>query len=267
MKAAVLQLNSSANVGVNLSHAERLVGEAAWEGAKFVATPESTPYLGPKGGKVSLAEPLDGYICSRFAAMAREFEIYLLLGSFNESSSEVGKCYNTSVLFSPDGEIIAAYRKIHLFDVAVEGGPSVFESELVSPGRDLVVAEGVLGGLGMTICYDLRFGELFRKLVAGGARVITVPSAFTEQTGAAHWEVLLRARAIESQCYILAPAQFGPHADEQLTASYGHAMIIDPWGRVLSEVEAGEGFAIADLDLDLVDSVRAGMPLAAHRRI
>ncbi|PLX40715.1 MAG: hydrolase [Deltaproteobacteria bacterium] len=267
MIAAVLQLNSSGNVGVNLSHAERLIGEAAWAGAGFIATPEATPYLGPISRKAAQAEPLDGYISSRFASMARAFEVYLLLGSFNESSPEVGKCYNTSVLYSPEGEILAVYRKIHLFDVDIKEGPRVHESALVLPGKEIVVADEVLGGLGLSICYDLRFGELYRKLVDRGAKTIAVPAAFTAKTGRAHWEVLLRARAIESQCYILAPAQFGPHSDEHLKESYGHAMIIDPWGRVLSEVESGEGFAIANIDLDLVDAVRAGIPLAAHHRI
>ena len=176
-------------------------------------------------------------------------------------------CSNTSVLFGPDGVRLAVYRKMHLFDVDVPEGVSFRESATVAPGSEVVVAATPFGPVGLSICYDLRFGELYRELVALGATLLTIPAAFTATTGKAHWEVLVRARAIESQAFVVAPGQFGEHGDSGLRESHGHSMIVDPWGRILAEVPDGIGIAVADLDLAEVARVRAAIPIAAHRRI
>ena len=177
------------------------------------------------------------------------------------------RCHNTSVLFGPEGSILAAYRKIHLFDVAVP--PDVFfqESATVSPGSEPVVVAMPLGRLGLTICYDLRFPELYRELGRRGAELLAVPSAFTLTTGKDHWEPLLRARAIENQCYILAPAQQGRHDDGGLRHSWGHAMIVDPWGHVVALAADGPGIAVAEIDLARLRRVRQHLPALVHRRL
>jgi len=265
--AAVCQMRSTSDGAGNLRQAEELVRAAAARGAGFVATPENTNYLGPHPEKVRLAESIHGPTCALFSSLARELGIHLLLGSFNEKSSNKGLCFNTSVLFGPDGARLASYRKIHLFDVDVPDGVSFRESATVAPGSEVVVAETALGPIGLSICYDLRFGELYRALVARGAEILTVPSAFTATTGKAHWETLVRARAIESQAFVVAPGQQGKHDDGGLGESHGHSLIIDPWGRILAEADDGVGVALAGLDLAEVGRVRAAIPLAAHRRL
>ncbi len=265
--AAVLQLNSTSDAEGNWRTARELVRRAAASGAALVATPENTNYLGPHAEKVRLAEPLDGPTCGRFAELARELGIHLLLGSFNERSAEPRRCHNTSVLFGPDGARLAVYRKIHLFDVDLSEEVRFSESETVAPGAEPVVVSTGLGLLGLSICYDLRFGELYRRLVELGAEILTVPSAFTLTTGRDHWQPLLRARAIESQCWLLAPAQWGRHDDQGLRESFGHAMIVDPWGHVVAMAADGPGMALAEVDLDRVRRVRAAMPVARHRRL
>ncbi|MCB1007998.1 MAG: carbon-nitrogen hydrolase family protein [Acidobacteria bacterium] len=264
--AAVVQLTSTSDAEASLERAEELVRRAAARGAALVATPENTNFLGPHPEKVRRAETLEGATCSRFSSLARELGIHLLLGSFNEASSDARRCYNTSVLFGPDGARLAAYRKLHLFDVDVPGGVSFRESDTALAGEEVVVAATPLARLGLTICYDLRFGELYRALAARGAEIVTIPSAFTATTGKAHWEVLVRARAVETQCYVLAPAQHGRHDDGGLKESHGHSLIVDPWGQVLAQVPDGTGIAIAEVDLDRVAAVRRAIPLAAHRR-
>ncbi len=265
--AAVCQMRSTSDAAGNLRQAEELVRAAAARGARLVATPENTNYLGPHTEKVRLAETLDGKTCVLFSSLAQELGIHLLLGSFNERSPHPGRCFNTSVLFGPDGARLAVYRKIHLFDVDVPDGVSFRESATVAPGSEVVVAETALGSVGLTICYDLRFGELYRALVARGAEILTLPSAFTAVTGKAHWEILIRARAIESQAFLLAPGQQGEHDDGGLRESHGHSLIVDPWGRILAEAPDGVGSALAELDLAEVQRVRAAIPLAAHRRL
>jgi predicted amidohydrolase len=260
-------MRSTSDRAGNLAQAERLIREAANRGATFVATPENTDFLGPHADKVRLAEPLDGPLGARFAGLAAELSIHLLLGSFAERSPVAGRCRNCSVLFGPNGETIAAYRKIHLFDVDVPGGVSFRESDTVVAGEEVVVAATPHGSFGLTICYDLRFGELYRALVERGATILTIPSAFTAKTGEAHWETLVRARAIESQAFVIAPGQHGPHDDGGLKESWGRSLIVDPWGRVLAEAAPGIGIAVADLDLAEVDRVRAAIPIAAHRRL
>ncbi len=264
--AAVVQLSSTSDSERNLDSAERLVRAAAARGAALVATPENTNFLGPHGEKVRRAEPLDGPTCGRFAALAQELGIHLLLGSFNEASGDPEHCFNTSVLFDPAGRVAAAYRKLHLFDVDVPGGIAFRESDTVAAGSEVVVARTPLAAIGLSICYDLRFGELYRSLVERGAELLAVPSAFTAATGKAHWEVLLRARAIECQAYLLAPAQHGRHDDGGLRESHGQSMIVDPWGQVLAQVPDGPGFALAEIDLKRVARVRQAIPVAAHRR-
>ncbi len=265
--AAVCQMRSTADGAGNLRQAEELVRAAAARGANFVATPENTNYLGPHAEKVRLAETLDGPTCSLFSALARELSLHLLLGSFNEKSSVKGLCFNSSVFFGPNGVRLAVYRKIHLFDVDVPDGVSFRESATVAPGAAVVVAETGFGGVGLSICYDLRFGELYRALVARGASLLTVPSAFTAVTGRAHWEILVRARAIESQAFVVAPGQHGEHGDSGLRESHGHSLIVDPWGRILAEAPDGVGIAVAEIDPAEVTRVRAAIPMAAHRRL
>jgi len=264
--AAVCQMTSTSDGEADLRQAEELIRAAAARGARFVGTPENTNFLGPHAEKVRNAEPLDGPTCTLFARLAHELGIHLLLGSFNERvAGESARCANTSVLFAPDGVRLATYRKIHLFDVDVPGGVSFRESATIVAGDEVVVAETPLARFGLTICYDLRFGELYRSLVERGADVLTVSSAFTAATGKAHWEVLLRARAIETQCFVLAPAQWGRHDDGGLKESHGQAMIVDPWGQVLAQVPDGIGIALAEIDLERVDRVRRAIPVAAHR--
>lgn len=265
-RAAVVQLNSGADWEGNLSTAETLIREAAESGAAFVVTPENTPFLGPHEEKVRRAESLDGATCRTFGALARELGIHLLLGSFAERSEDPDRCYNTSVLFGPDGAVVAAYRKVHLFDVDVSPEVRFQESATVSPGDESVVVRTELGGIGLSICYDLRFPGLYQALRNQGAELVTIPSAFTATTGRDHWHVLVRARAIETQCFVLAAAQQGHHDDDGLRESYGHSLIVDPWGVVLAEVEGGPGFATAEIDLDRAARVRRQIPVQEHAR-
>ena len=234
---------------------------AAADGAGFVALPEKWNLLAAGEELVAGAEALDGPSLTAARGWARELGIHLLAGSISESGE--GKAFNTSVLFGPDGEDLAVYRKIHMFDVDA-GGVSYRESEHERPGSEVVTAP--LGGveLGLSICYDLRFPELFRILALRGARLVALPSAFTAATGRDHWEVLLRARAIEDQVFLVAPNQVGtapPHYD-----SFGHSAIVDPWGRVLAIAPDEERFIAADLDLGEQDRVREQLPSLANRR-
>ena len=266
--AAAVQLRSTADEAANWRQAEELVERAAGYGARFVATPENSNYLGPHAEKVRRAEPLAGPTVGRFAELAARLGIHLLLGSFNEKADEAGRCFNTSVLLGPGGAVLTTYRKIHLFDVDVPGGVSFRESQTVVPGDTPVTVDTPLGRIGLTICYDLRFGELYRQLAGAGASLLAVPSAFTLATGKDHWYPLLRARAIETQCWLVAPAQVGEHGDEGLKESYGHAAIVDPWGVVVASAgAAGPGLALAEIDPARVTAVRRAIPVADHRRL
>jgi predicted amidohydrolase len=262
LRAAAVQLNSGGDKDRNLATAERLVRAAAADGAELVALPEKWNLLAGGEQLLAGAEPLDGPSLSAARAWARELGIHLLAGSIAERA-EGEKAANTSVLIAPDGEDLAVYRKVHMFDVDA-GGVSYRESEHEQPGSELVTAP--VGELiaGLAVCYDLRFPELFRILALRGARLLTLPSAFTSATGRDHWEVLLRARAIENQAFVLAPNQVGtapPHFD-----SYGHSAIVGPWGELLAVAPAGEGFVAADLDLAAQDEVRRSLPSLANRR-
>jgi deaminated glutathione amidase len=267
MRAAAVQLNSTGDKARNVETAERLVRAAARDGAELVALPEKWNLLGDSVTLLEGAEPLEGPTIAAARSWAGELGIHLVAGSIAERAEGRDKSFNTSVLVGPDGEIEARYRKIHMFDVDV-GGVAYRESAHEEPGAEIVVA-GLAGGLegvtlGMTVCYDLRFPELYRILAVRGARVITVPSAFTLDTGKDHWEVLLRARAIENQAFVVAPNQIGaapPHY-----RSYGRSMILDPWGVVLAQAPDEECFIAAELDLELQERVRATLPSLANRR-
>lgn len=265
---AAVQLSCSSDMDRNWSVAETLIRRAAGYGATFIATPEATDYLGPHSRKMEIAEPLDGARTRRYAALAEELQITLLIGSVAEPGDE-NRTYNTSLLFGPDGTLIAHYRKMHLFDVdlAAAGGVTFQESRTTAPGQSVVVADTPAGTIGMSICFDLRFGELYRSMVDRGATILAVPSAFTMMTGKDHWHPLLRARAIENQAWVIAPGQCGEHDDKGLRHSYGHSLIVDPWGRVVAECGDEPGLCLAEVDPTLLPGIRKRMPMAANRRL
>lgn len=263
MRVAAVQLNSTDDKDRNLEVAERLVREAARAGAQLIGLPEKWNVLGGTEALHGGAEPLGGPTLSAVGAWARELGVHVLAGSISEREPDRVNVFNTSTLIGPSGVIEAAYRKIHMFDVEV-GGVSYRESAHEDPGDEIIsgAADGV--EIGLTVCYDLRFPELYRALAVRGARLIAVPAAFTATTGRDHWEVLLRARAVENQVFILAPGQIGkaePHYD-----SYGRSMIVDPWGVVLATAPDSESYVVADLDLEAQDRIRARLPSLAHRR-
>jgi predicted amidohydrolase len=263
--AAAIQMNGGRDKAVNLERAERLIGEAARRGAEFAALPEVFSWRGRRDDAPAQAEDLDGPTLALMARLAREHKLFLLAGSIYERIPGETRSHNTSVLFGPDGARLAVYRKIHLFDVDLPGRVTVRESEAMLNGSEVVCVETALGAVGMTICYDLRFPELYRRLAFAGARIITIPSAFTFPTGEAHWEVLIRARAIENQCYVIAPAQYGPNVHG--FADYGNSMIVDPWGRVVARAADVEDLAVAPIDLDYLATVRRNLPALTHVRL
>ncbi|MDX6634073.1 MAG: deaminated glutathione amidase [Solirubrobacterales bacterium] len=263
MRAAAVQLNSNGDKERNLAAAERLVRAAAADGAEFVALPEKWNLLAGGEELVAGAEPLDGPSLTAARGWARELSIHLVAGSISERGGEGEKASNTSVLIGPDGEDVAVYRKIHMFDVDA-GGVSYRESEFERPGNEPVVAGVGALTVGLTVCYDLRFPELFRILALRGAKLIALPSAFTLATGRDHWEVLLRARAIENQLFVIAPNQWGeapPHY-----SSFGRSAIVDPWGVVLATAPDGEGFIAAELDFEAQARIRESLPSLANRQ-
>ncbi|HWO41222.1 MAG TPA: carbon-nitrogen hydrolase family protein [Candidatus Eisenbacteria bacterium] len=264
-RVAAIQMLASNDKGANIDEASRWIRKAAAGGAQFVALPEVFNWRGAKTTERESAEMIPGPTSEALATLARELRIYLLGGSILEAIPGSNKAYNTSLLFDPQGSLIGRYRKIHLFDVELANGISAKESDTRAPGGDVVVAQTEMCAIGLTICYDLRFPELYRALAQQGAQMVSVPSAFTAYTGKAHWEILLRARAIENQLYVIAPDQFGrnPHSFE----THGHSMIIDPWGNVLSELADGPGVISAEIDLERLASVRAELPALAHRKL
>jgi deaminated glutathione amidase len=263
MRAAAVQLNSTDEYDRNLEVAERLVRGAAAEGAELIVLPEKWTVLGPPEAIRDCAEPLDGPAMTAAAGWARELGVHLVAGSFPEVVPDQDKLANTSVMFGPDGEQRAVYRKIHMFDVEV-GDVEYRESAIEEPGDQIAIGEAGGAMVGLTICYDLRFPELYRILTLRGARVITVPSAFTERTGRDHWEVLIRARAIEDQVFVIAAGQIGfapPHY-----RSYGRSMIVDAWGVVMAQAADTECFVSADLDFTIQNEMRNSLPSLSHRR-
>ncbi len=265
MRVAVCQLNARDDMPANLAVARDLLGRAAAAGADLAVLPEFTDYLGPADG-VPKPEGLDGQYCTFFAEAARELGMWVLAGSFHEVSDDPALSHNTSPLFDRAGSLVAAYRKIHLYDVEIPGRVSYLESATIAPGKETVVADVEGVRVGLSICYDLRFPELYRRLAVGGAaQVIAVPAAFMLHTGKDHWEVLLRARAIENQCYVVAAGQIGDH-DPGRTC-YGRSMVIDPWGTVVAQAPDTVGITVADLDLARLAKIRAELPSLANRRL
>ncbi len=266
-KVAVVQHCANTDVEKNLSTLELLSRQAAADGADLICWAEAFAYLGPHEGKRAILEPLPqgGPILKRCSALAKTLNCALLLGGFHESVvDDPNRCYNTSVYLGADGRVKALYRKIHLFDVNMVDGPNLQESRQTAPGDKAVVTQATFGILGLTVCYDVRFPLLYQRLVDMGAIAMSVPSAFTATTGALHWHTLLRARAIETQSYIIAPAQHGQHSKHR--ASYGHALIVDPWGKVVAELPEGDGYVIAQVNPQVVQQVRAEIPSLANRQ-
>jgi predicted amidohydrolase len=267
LRVACAQMNTRQDVAANVRAALELVEAAADQGARLVALPETWAYKGGRDGIVATADGPEGPCNRALAAVAARRGLWLLAGSVYGPAAG-GRVSNVSALFGPSGELRATYRKIHLFDVTTATA-RYEESEEVEPGAEIVIAEvdttdGAPVRLGLSICYDLRFPGLYSSLALRGAQVLCVPSAFTAYTGAAHWEVLLRARAIENGCFILAPDQVGEHLPGR--DCFGHSMIVDPWGDVLARIDDGVGICVADLDLGRIDEVRGLIPSLDHRR-
>ena len=264
MRAAAIQLNSTNDKARNLELAGRLVRDAARDGAELVVLPEKWNLLGAATELEAGAEELeDGASIGAAREWARELGIHLVAGSIAERVAGAERLFNTSALIDPSGRLAAVYRKIHMFDVEV-GGVTYRESEHEQPGEEIVTASAGAVEVGLSVCYDLRFPELYRILAVRGARLITVPSAFTLATGRDHWEVLVRARAIENQAFLIAPDQVGeapPHY-----SSYGRSMIVDPWGVVLAQAADHQCFVAADLDLERQEQIRESLPSLANRR-
>lgn len=283
MKVSLIQLCSTRDIAQNLARCNELANQAIADGADWILFPENAPFLGADREKFAIAESVDGPIVAHFRDIARRGNCWVSLGSFaekiqansdnnnNDADGANERTYNTQLLLNRRGETVAVYRKIHLFDVDVEGGQTFLESGSVAPGEDVVSAEITLDAqsgaqkVGLTICYDLRFPELYRALSAQNATILTVPSAFTLATGRDHWHPLLQARAIENQAYVLAPNQWGHHFGER--RSYGHSAIYDPWGRRIACAPDTECVVSATLDFEYLNDVRQQMPCLGHRRL
>jgi len=265
MRVAVCQLNSRDDRKANLAVAAELLDRAAAAGADLAILPEYVDYLGPGHG-MPAPEPTDGEFAEFFAAMARRHRMWVHAGSFHEVGPDPDHTYNTSLVFDRDGALAGVYRKIHLYDVEIPGRVSYLESRTVAPGAEPVVVDVEGVRVGLSICYDLRFPELYRHLaVAGGAQLLVVPAAFMLHTGRDHWEVLLRARAIENQCYVAAAGQIGDH--EPNRTCFGRSMVIDPWGTVLGQAPDTVGTVVVDLDIERLHTIRAELPSLANRRL
>jgi deaminated glutathione amidase len=263
--AAVVQMASGPRRDANLERAAALVRDAAGRGARLVVLPEVFAWRGPRAEEAAHAEPIPGPSTDAMAQVVRETGVHLLMGSILEQADGETRTFNTTCLLSPRGELLARYRKIHLFDVDLPGRVTVRESDSRAPGNEVIVAPTPLGTLGLSICYDLRFPELYRRQARAGAELLLVPSAFTFTTGSAHWEVLCRARAIENQCYLLAANQSGmsPHG----FADFGGSLIVDPWGAVTARASDGECVALAEIDRDYLSRVRRELPCLTHVRL
>ncbi len=260
-----VQMTSTADRAKNLDTALRLVNEAADLGARLVGLPENFSFMGPEAERLAGAETLEGPTLAALRDVARRRGLFVVAGSIAEVSPNPKMTYNTSAVIADDGSIVAAYRKIHLFDVNIPDGARYAESEVVVPGDKVVVAPTPLGRVGLTVCYDLRFPELYRKLASLGAEVITIPAAFTLYTGKDHWEVMVRARAIENLAYVMAPAQVGRHSANRQT--FGNAMIVDPWGVVLARCPDTEGVCVAPFSRPRLERCRLELPALKHRKL
>lgn len=262
-KIALVQTTTTMDRDKNLETAFKYLHQAADENADLVAFPENFMLLGDKEHYLKAVEPIPGPLVEVFQNKAKELGISILMGSIYEKiEGNPNKAYNTSVLIDKNGEILTQYRKIHLFDVSLKN-VKLFESEVIEPGKDIVICDHPIGKIGLTICYDVRFPNLYQKLSEAGALIIFVQAAFTVPTGKAHWLNLLRTRAIENQVYIAAPAQFGKHS---LTReSFGHSVIFDPWGDTVSILENGEGIIFGEIDPALQKKMKERMPVQAHK--
>ena len=268
MQVAAIQMASGPNVGANLSEAEKLIALAVEAGAKLVVLPENFALMAmSEKDKISVAEqPGKGPIQNFLSRQASGRRVWLVGGTIPLVSNHPGRVRAACQLYNDRGEIVSRYDKIHLFDVDIEQtGENYNESETTEPGDEVVVCKTPFGQLGLAVCYDLRFPELFRNLLEFNMQVLAVPSAFTAITGSAHWDVLVRARAIENQCYVIAAAQGGYHINGRET--YGHSMIVDPWGNVLDVLASGSGIVNAEIDLSYVERIRRSFPAVAHRRL
>jgi len=264
LKVSFVQMNSGDSKKANMDQAMAYIREAAAKQAQLVVLPEYFSYLGPKEGFQEMAETIPGPTTDRMSDLARELKLGLLCGSMPEVTETTGKIRNTSVFISDTGEILARYSKIHLFDIDIPGDVSYLESSYIEPGNQTTVFSWRDIPFGMAICYDLRFPELYRRLMQQGARVILVCAAFTHATGQYHWQPLTRARAIENQVFLCAANQYGDHPNGVPT--YGHSAIIDPWGRTLSEIIEGNGIGGAEIDLDDLAMIRRQSPILEHIR-
>jgi nitrilase len=269
VRAAVIQMVSGADVDANLAEAERLLGAAARDGAKLAALPEFFPLIAEDDrAKLAIREPFGtGPIQAFLSAAAKRHGLWLIGGTIPIDSGDPEHVYNACLLFDDRGACVARYDKIHLFDVKIDaaGAEQYRESATLRAGAAVVTAGTPFGKVGLSVCYDLRFPELYRKLLEEDVEMISAPSAFTATTGRVHWEMLLRARAVENLCYVIAPAQGGRHNARRTT--WGHSMIVDPWGEVLCSVESGPGYACADLDFEKLRGLRRTFPALSHRRI
>ncbi len=267
MRVALVQMTSSDRPDDNLARAETLIRQAAEKEPDLIALPENFLYLRAEGDRPGFSEDAEtGEHVGLLRSLARELGVWLLAGSIPERIEGSDKIHNTCLLLGRRGDLHAAYRKIHLFDVTLPNGVELKESRHVEPGSEVVTADTDMCRVGLTVCYDLRFPELYRKLTKAGAEVIFVPSAFTAQTGKDHWHVLLRARAIENQVFVAAPAQYGSHSDKR--QSYGHSLAVDPWGAVVAEAPDQEGaIVVADLDLERLREIRRKLPCLEHTRL
>jgi len=263
-QAAAIQMTSTDDVEANLVQATRWIRRAASEGARLVALPENFACLRAEGDRIDFRTDLGGDLVARMGEEAKAAKIHLLLGSIPERIPRSQRVHNTSVLLGPDGKRLAVYRKMHLFDIDIAGGVTLIESKTVKPGDRPVVVPTALGRFGLSICYDLRFPELYRRLALDGAQVLFVPAAFTAYTGPHHWLPLLRARAIENQCWVIAPAQVGEHSAKR--SSHGETAVIDPWGRVVGCKKKGRGLVKVEIDLSQLERVRRGLPCLKHIR-
>lgn len=263
LRVATLQMCSGTNPDENLTVALNLLDRVAASGAGVAVLPEFWDYMGPEEHARDIATTIPGPLTDALAAKAREHRIFIYGGSIHERTEDDPRLHNTTVLIDPDGEIVTQYRKIHLFDVSFAGQFAHQESATICPGTEIVTGTIDDVPIGFSTCYDLRFPELFRILALRGAEVIFLPAAFTLHTGKDHWEILLRARAIENQCFMVAAAQFGKHPGGPVT--YGRAMIVDPWGLILAQAPDGTGMAVAELDFSALERIRSELPSLRNR--
>ncbi len=262
---AAAQMTSGTDRARNLETAVRLIEEAADLGARLVGLPENFSFMGSQEALLEGAETLEGPTLAAIREVARRRGVYVIAGSIAEKVADPRKTANTCALIADDGSLVAAYRKIHLFDVNIPDGARYAESEVVAAGDQAIIAPTALGRIGLTICYDLRFPELYRKLAGFGATILSIPAAFTLFTGKDHWEVLIRARAIENLAYVVAPAQVGNHSAKRQT--FGNAMVVDPWGVVLARCPDGEGVCVAPFSRARLERVRQELPALKHRKL